>query len=84
VRLAGLHRKLLLERGNIPLRSGADVSAMISVISNRGCVGFVIRRCHEFEGFDRDQKTLGLFGGEHDAIDAVLRHSENQETKNEF
>ena len=59
---------------------GADVSAMISVISNRGCVGFVIRRRHEFEGFDRDQKTLGLFDSEHDAIDAILRHSENQET----
>ena len=53
---------------------------MISVISNRGCVGFVIRRRHEFEGFDRDQKTLGLFDSEHDAIDAILRHSENQET----
>jgi hypothetical protein len=49
---------------------------MISVISTNGCCGFVLKRRHQFEAFDRDQKSIGLFDNQQDAIDAVLRHSE--------
>ena len=53
---------------------------MTSVISNRGCVGFVVNRRHQFEAFDADQKSLGLFNTAQDAIDAILKHGERELT----
>ena len=49
---------------------------MISVVATGGCAGWVLRRRHEFEAFDADQKSLGLFNTEREALDTVLKHSE--------
>ena len=49
---------------------------MISVITNGGCAGWVLKRRQQREAFDAEQKSLGLFNTELDAIDVVLRRSE--------
>jgi hypothetical protein len=30
-------------------------------MTRRGCAGFVMRRRHQFEAFDSEQKSLGAF-----------------------
>jgi hypothetical protein len=37
------------------------------------CRGFVLVRRHQFEAFNPDQKSLGLFDTEQPAVDAVLK-----------
>jgi hypothetical protein len=53
--------------------AGADVT---SVISNRGCVGFVLNRRGQFEAHDAEGGSLGLYDTQQAAIEKILRHSE--------
>ena len=43
------------------------------VINERSCAGFVLRRRHEFEAFDGEEQSLGLFASEELAIEAILK-----------
>jgi len=48
--------------------------AMVSVYGGddgKTCIGFVITRRHNFEAFDRDERSLGKFPTMQDAADAV-------------
>jgi hypothetical protein len=45
---------------------------LISVIVGNACRGFLYRRRGEFEVFDIDEKSLGTFGSEREAIGALL------------
>jgi hypothetical protein len=52
---------------------------MVSIINATGCCGFVLKRRHEFEAYNADQKSLGLYETQQQAIDAVLRSGETTE-----
>jgi hypothetical protein len=55
------------------MTSTKPAAAMISVYSGRSCRGFVLARgVSGFEGFDRDEKSLGLFPTEREAVAAIL------------
>jgi hypothetical protein len=44
-----------------------------AIVSSTGCAGFVLRRRHEFEAFDAEEKSLGLFETEDGAVAAVTQ-----------
>ena len=48
-------------------------TSMLSVFAAEDrCSGFVMRCRHEFEAFDFDGKSIGMFASVHDAVAAVL------------
>jgi hypothetical protein len=57
---------------------------MTAVIGAGNCRGFLLPRRHQWEAFTADEGSLGLFNSPQEAVDAILRHGENQEPKNEF
>jgi hypothetical protein len=42
-----------------------------AIVADGRCCGFVLRRRHEFESFDADEKSLGLFQTEDGAVTAI-------------
>jgi hypothetical protein len=45
---------------------------MLSIYDGRDCVGFLISRGKQgVELFDRDQKSIGIFASQHEAIAAI-------------
>ena len=44
-----------------------------AIVSSTGCAGFVLRRRHQFEAFDADEVSLGLFSTEQAAVEAVAQ-----------
>jgi len=44
-----------------------------AIVSSTGCAGFILRRRHQFEAFDGDEKSLGLFETEDGAVAAVMQ-----------
>lgn len=52
------------------------VTPLISVLINDRCIGYLIRRGRDgFEAFDSDDRSLGMFADEREAIAAVMRSS---------
>jgi hypothetical protein len=37
------------------------------------CLGFILARRHEFEAFDQDEESLGLFKTEDAAVEAITQ-----------
>jgi hypothetical protein len=37
------------------------------------CIGFVLRSRHQYQAFDGDEKTLGLFDTEEGAVTAIVQ-----------
>jgi len=44
-----------------------------AIVSSTGCAGFILRRRNEFEAFDADEQSLGLFKTEDAAVAAVTQ-----------
>jgi hypothetical protein len=50
----------------------SDSAPLLSVYSGRTCVGFVLRRGKAgFEAFDVNERSLGLFPGQAEAIASI-------------
>jgi len=53
---------------------------MSYVTDGRECIGFVLNRGHSgLEGFDREQRNLGVFGTVVKAANAVFNAAPNEE-----
>jgi hypothetical protein len=60
-------------------RSTDKSSIMVSVFDGRDCIGFVISRGKAgCEPFNADQKSIGLFSSEADAVAALWRLARSQ------
>jgi hypothetical protein len=45
------------------------------------CVGHVLKRRHQFEAFDADDKTLGIFSSEMNAVMAIFTRTDLMNAK---
>jgi hypothetical protein len=48
--------------------------ARFAIVSSTGCCGFVLQRRNEFEAFDANEVSLGLFETEQAAVDVVTKN----------
>jgi len=44
-----------------------------AIVSSTGCAGFVLRRRHQFEAFDADEQSPGIFETEDGAVAAIAQ-----------
>jgi hypothetical protein len=52
---------------------GAPSSFMLSVFSSTTCIGFVLERGKlGHEAFDANEKSIGIYGSQREAADAVI------------
>jgi len=57
---------------------------MVLVYDGRTCMGWIYRRFYangmavSFEVFDADERTLGIFETEREAVDVLWRHAHGQ------
>jgi hypothetical protein len=51
-----------------------------ALVVDNACVGFVLARRHEFEAFDGNEKSLGVFQTEGGATTAVLQTVSSKST----
>jgi hypothetical protein len=59
---------------NAPRPSSGVSSPLVSVYSGRVCIGFVLNRgSSAWEAFTAEQKSLGVFATQQDAIAAVMQ-----------
>jgi hypothetical protein len=50
------------------------ITSLISVMIDNKCIGYLIKRGKTgFEAFNSDDKSLGMFAEEHDAVAAVMK-----------
>jgi hypothetical protein len=45
-----------------------------AIVSSTGTAGFILCRRHEFEAFDADVKSIGLFKTEDAAVEAITQN----------
>src|SRR6516164_6799812 len=45
-----------------------------AIVSSTGCAGFILCRRHEFQAYDAEEKSLGLFPSEEAAVEAVTKN----------
>jgi hypothetical protein len=44
-----------------------------ALVVDGNCIGFVLRSRHQYQAFDGDEKTLGLFDTEDGAVTAIAQ-----------
>jgi hypothetical protein len=44
-----------------------------AIVIDNNCAGFILSRRHEYEAFDCDERSLGLFETEDGAVSAVTQ-----------
>jgi hypothetical protein len=45
-----------------------------AIVTSTGCAGFLLSRRQNYEAFDGDERSLGLYPSENDATTAILQN----------
>jgi hypothetical protein len=77
--LASCKHTTINQRGNSREREVPHSPVMSSIYDGQRCVGFVLKRRKQFEGFGRDGRSMGLFASMADAADAIALGSQADE-----